>query len=99
MPVFDQKGNLTGLTIATQKSLLINFQYLVQKEILRLEDAIKLFSTNAAHFYKLQNKGEISAGKDSDLILLDHDYNLTDSICMGQVMMADKKLMAKGTFS
>jgi beta-aspartyl-dipeptidase (metallo-type) len=99
MPVFDKKGNLAGLTIATQKSLLMNFRYLVQKDILKLEDVIKLFSTNPAQFYKLHNKGEISEGKDADLILLDQNYNLTDSFCMGRAMMADKKISVKGTFS
>jgi len=99
MPVFDKKGNLTGLTIATQKSLLKNFRFLVQKGILSLQEAIKLFSTNPASFYKLEQKGKIEAGKDADLILLDKDYNLIHSLAMGRMMMKDKKLIARGTFS
>ncbi len=99
MPVFDKKGNLTGLTIATQESLLRNFHYLIQKNILRLEDAIKPFSTTAATFYKLHQKGEIRVGKDADLILLDKDYNLTDAFAMGRMMMTEGKVVAKGTFS
>jgi len=99
MPVFDKKGNLSGLTIATQKSLLENFRYLLKKKILSLEDAIKLFSTNPATFYKLKQKGRIEAGKDADLILLDKNYNLTDSFAKGKIMMRDRKLVAKGTFS
>jgi beta-aspartyl-dipeptidase (metallo-type) len=31
LPVFDKEGNLAGLTIATQKSLLANFKYLIQE--------------------------------------------------------------------
>lgn len=99
MPVFDKKGNLTGLTIASQKSLHKNFHYLIQKKILSLQDAIRLFSTNPATFYKLNHKGEIRVGKDADLVLLDKDYNLTDSFAMGRMMMSDRKLIAKGTFS
>jgi beta-aspartyl-dipeptidase (metallo-type) len=99
MPRFDKKGNLVGLTIATQESLLGNFRFLIQKKILNLEDAIKLFSTNVARFYKLHQKGEIKAGRDADLILLDKDYNLTDSFVMGQPMMTEGKLIARGTFS
>jgi beta-aspartyl-dipeptidase (metallo-type) len=99
MPVFDKKGNLVGLTIATEKSLLENFRFLVRKEILSLQDALKLFSTNPATFYKLNQKGEIKAGRDADLILFDKDFNLTDSFAMGQMMISDGKLLAKGTFS
>ena len=99
MPRFDQKGNLVGLTIATQESLMRNFRFLIQKKILNAEDAIKLFSTNVASFYKLHQKGEIKVGKDADLILLDKDYNLTDSFVMGRTMMTEGKLIAKGTFS
>ncbi len=99
MPVFDKKGNLTGLTVATEKSLLENFRFLVQKKILSLQDALKLFSSNPAAFYKLNQKGEIKVGRDADLILFDKDYNLTDSFAMGQMMISEGKLLAKGTFS
>lgn len=99
MPVFDDKGNLTSLTIATQKSLLNNFRYLVEKNILSIEESIKLFSTNPAHFYKLDQKGRIQQGKDADLILFGKDLMLTDSFSRGRMMMADGKLVAKSTFS
>lgn len=99
MPVFDKTGNLVGLTIATEKSLLENFRFLLKKGILKLDEAIYLFSTNPATFYKLEQKGEIKVGKDADLIVLDKDYNLTDSLAMGQMMFSDKKLLVRGTFS
>lgn len=99
MPVFDDRGRLLGLTIATQKSLWANFHYLLKEKILNLEESIPLFSTTPAVFYKLKQKGEIKPGKDADLLLLDKDYNLRSSFAMGQKMMADGKLLAKGTFS
>jgi len=99
IPVFDKKGNLTGLTIATQKSLLKNFRFLVQENILPLQETIKLFSTNVADFYKFNQKGKIEVGKDADLILFNKDYDLTDSFAKGRMMMSDGELIAKGTFS
>jgi beta-aspartyl-dipeptidase (metallo-type) len=96
--VFDRAGRLVGLTIATEKDLFCNFRDLVQKNILTLEGAVRLFSTNPATFYKLVHKGEIRAGKDADLILLDRDFNLCDSFARGRRMMADGKLLALGTF-
>jgi beta-aspartyl-dipeptidase (metallo-type) len=98
LPVFDEKGVLVGLTIATEKSLLENFRFLVQKKILSLQDALQLFSTNPARFYKLRQKGEIKVGRDADLILFDKDLNLTDSFARGRMMISEGKLVAKGTF-
>ncbi len=99
LPVFDEEGILTGLTIASQKSLLNNFRYLLKMNLLKLEDSIRLFSTNPAIYYKFTQKGEIKVGKDADLIFLDKNYNLTDCIAMGSTMMAEGKLLVKGTFS
>lgn len=99
LPVFNKEGTLIGLTIATQKSLLANFQYLVQEKILSIPEAIRPFSTNAASFYKLDQKGEIQAGKDADLIFLDENCALFGSIAMGQKMMWDQELLVSGTFS
>jgi beta-aspartyl-dipeptidase (metallo-type) len=99
MPVFDDIGRLVGLTVATQNSLWANFRYLLEKEVLGLEESIHFFSTTPAVFYKLRQKGEIEPGKDADLLLLDRDFNLTDSFAMGQKMMADSKPLVKGTFS
>jgi len=99
LPVFDKKGKLIGMTIATQESFFQNFRHLVKKNILDLQSALRLFSTNAASFYKLNQKGEIKVGKDADLILLDKDYELRDSFAMGRKMMSGGKLIAKGTFS
>jgi beta-aspartyl-dipeptidase (metallo-type) len=99
MPVFDDSGRLTGLTVATQKSLWTNFRFLLEEKILGLEDSLKLFSTTPAAFYKLKNKGEVKPGKDADILLLDKDYSLTASFAMGQKMMSDGRLLVKGTFS
>ncbi len=99
MPVFDKKGRLVGLTIATQKSLWANFRYLMTEKIASLEECIHLFSTTPAIFYKLKQKGEIKPGKDADILVLDKDLNLSASFAMGQKMMAGSKLLVKGTFS
>jgi beta-aspartyl-dipeptidase (metallo-type) len=99
LPVFDKEGNLAGLTIATQKSLLANFKYLIQEQILGIPETARLFSTNTAAFYKLEHKGEIKVGNDADLVFLDEKWDLSGSIAMGQKMMWGGELLAKGTFS
>jgi beta-aspartyl-dipeptidase (metallo-type) len=99
MPVFDDQGRLSGLTIATQKSLLANFSYLIQQQILDVQEALALFAQNPAVFYKMSLKGEISPGRDADLLVFDRDWNLQDVIAGGRLMMSDRKLLAWGTFS
>jgi beta-aspartyl-dipeptidase (metallo-type) len=96
--VFDKQGKLIGLTIAMEKDLLKKFRSLIRRKILDIEQAVRLFSTNPAGFYKLTGKGEIRPGKDADLIFLDKDFNLTDSLAMGRRLMAEEKLLARGTF-
>jgi len=93
MPVFDKKGKLISLTISTQKSLLANFRYLIQKNVSSMEDAAKLFSTNSAIFYKLKQKGKIKPGMDADMIILDKDLDLIDSFTKGKRMMAEGNLI------
>jgi len=99
LPVFDDQGNFKGLTIATQKSLMENFRYLIRHNILPLEQAVKLFSSNPAHFYQFHKKGEIKKYKDADLLLLDKDLNLNGSIINGKTAMLASKLIMRSTFS
>ncbi len=99
MPVFDPQGRLTGLTIATQKSLLANFRFLVENGTVDVAEALAPFTRNPAVCYQLEQKGEIKAGKDADLLAFDRDWNLTDVLARGRVMMAGGDLLARGTFS
>ncbi len=99
LPVFDGEGRLVRLTIATEKNLLRKFRDIMIKKILPPDEAIRIFSTNAAEFYKLGKKGRIAAGQDGDLILLDRNLILTDVFSRGRRMMANGHLLARGTFS
>lgn len=99
MPVFDKAGKLVRLTIATEKDLFRKFRDLVAKKILSLGDAARLFSTNAAEFYKLGGKGRVAVGGDADLILLDRDLVLKGVFGKGKALMAGGRLLVRGTFS
>ncbi len=99
LPVFDAAGNLAGLTIATAGDLLRVFRSLLRSRIIGPEDAARIFSANAAAFYRLGSKGEIAPGKDADIILIDGDFVLTDVWARGRRMMADGRVLARRTFS
>ena len=99
MPVFDKSGKLVRLTIASERDLLRKFRDLVAKKTLTLGEAVRLFSTNAAEFYKLGKKGRIGPGRDADLIIVGGDLGLSDVFARGRRMMAGGRLVARGTFS
>jgi len=99
MPVFDAEGRLVRLTIATETDLLRMLGKTVAKGLMPLETALRIFSTNAAEFYKLGRKGRIEAGGDADLLLLDSGLGLVDVFARGRRLMAGRKVLAKGTFS
>ena len=99
MPVFDESGRLVRLTIATERDLFRKFIEIVRRAILPVETAVRVFSTNAADFYRLEKKGRIEAGRDADLIILDKDLALRDVFARGRRMIAGGRLLARGTFS
>ena len=99
MPVFDEAGRLVRLTIATEKDLFRKFIDILRRELLPVETAVRVFSTNAADFYKLGKKGHIEAGRDADIVVLDKDLALSDVFARGQRMIEGGRLLAHGTFS
>jgi len=99
IPVFDENGRLVRLTIATEKDLFRKFGDIIRKGLLPPETAARLFSTNAADFYKLVKKGRIGPGRDADLIVVDGDLGLSDVFARGKRMMAGGRLLVRGTFS
>ena len=99
LPVFDESGRLVRLTIATEKDFFRKFGDVLRKGLLPPETAARLFSTNAAEFYKLSKKGRLGPGRDADLIVLDGDLGLSDVFARGKRMMAGGRLLARGTFS
>ena len=99
IPVFDESGRLVRLTIATEKDLFRKFGDVLRKGLLPPETVARVFSTNAAEFYKLGKKGRIGPGRDADLIILAGDLGLSDVFARGKRMMAGGQLLIRGTFS
>ena len=99
IPIFDESGRLVRLTIATEKDLFRKFGDVLRKGLLPPETAARVFSTNAAEFYKLGKKGRIGPGRDADLIILAGDLGLSDVFARGKRMMAGGQLLIRGTFS
>ncbi|CAK9886621.1 MAG: Isoaspartyl dipeptidase [Candidatus Erwinia impunctatus] len=96
IPVFDEQGNISGLTVAGFDSLLTTIAQLTQT--IPLAQAWQLVSGNVAQRLKCSTKGKIATGCDADLLLLDEDFQVHSLWARGNMMMHDRELLAKGTF-
>ena len=99
LPVFDERGDLSHLGVASQESLLQTLRAIVRGGVLELHQAAALFSANPARFYGLKGKGCIAVGGDADLLLLDHNLELVHLIARGRRAVRDGRVELKGTFS
>jgi beta-aspartyl-dipeptidase (metallo-type) len=75
------------------------FTDVLRRQLLPVEKAVRVFSTNAAEFYKLGKKSRVAAGLDADLVVLDADLGLSEVFARGRRMVAGGRLLARGTFS
>ena len=99
MPMFDETGNYTGITIGRVTSVHEEFTDTVLKDGVSMEDAVRTVSTTTADHCKLRGKGHIKEGFDADILLLDKDsLEIKYVFARGRMMMEDKKILAKGTF-
>ncbi|MDZ7548314.1 beta-aspartyl-peptidase, partial [Clostridium perfringens] len=57
MPIFDNNGNLTGLGICSVSTLYGEVKECIKTHNLKIEDAIKVITSNVASVLKLSNKG------------------------------------------
>ncbi len=99
MPIFDNNGNLTGLGICSVSTLYGEVKECIKTHNLKIEDAIKVITSNVASVLKLSNKGSIDAGKDADLVLVNENSLEIDTvIAKGKIMVENGEPIAKGTF-
>ncbi len=99
LPDFDAQGQLRGLAVGRVTSLFAEVRDAVLDEGLPLDTALQVVTRNPARALKLARKGEIAAGADADLVLLDPDGLLIHGvIARGRWMLRDGELLARGTF-
>ncbi|HEI8866908.1 TPA: beta-aspartyl-peptidase [Serratia odorifera] len=96
IPAFDQAGNICGMAVAGFGSLLDEVRDLSGE--LPLEQCWALVASNVAQRLKLQDKGEISVGKDADLLLLDDALQPCSLWAKGRLMLHNAEPLVRGTF-
>lgn len=84
-PEFDSNNRIIGYKIMPVDTMfkMLKFMYLNKNE--NLENIIPLFSTNIANILKLNRKGYIKENYDSDMIIVDKEFNLINTIINGNI--------------
>lgn len=99
MPLFDEKGQIQGLLVASLSSLWEETRDMVVQEGIDLENAIKIITSNIAKALKLYpNKGRLQALADADIVIIDEDINIKHVWAKGQRMVENGKPVVFGTF-
>ncbi|TFE00043.1 beta-aspartyl-peptidase [Jeotgalibacillus sp. R-1-5s-1] len=99
LPDFDQDGELIGLQIGKVTSLYKEVRDAVLDEKVPLSSAIRVVTQNPAKILKFTQKGELSSGKDADVVLLSQDdYSIDSVFALGKLMVHNGEAVVKGTF-
>lgn len=98
MPKFDAQGKFIGLTAASPDGLLLDIKQLVTTKTLDLSDALRLITSNPVRSLKLPKKGAIKVGNHADFVALDDKLDVVHVMAKGRMLVADKKILVKGTF-
>jgi beta-aspartyl-dipeptidase (metallo-type) len=97
-PVFGPNGELVGLTVGKQDSLIQELRDLVQQEGLPLEQAVQVVTSNVARVLKLPRKGVIQIGSDADFAVFTPELELEQVWARGRLMVDAGKPVVFGTF-
>lgn len=99
LPVFNKDKEFIGLGVGKVESLYQEIRDCVLDEKIPLEKAIKTITSNPAAILKLKNKGRIKKGFDGDLVLVDENSLIIDTvIAKGKIMIENKTIKCYGTF-
>ncbi|MCF6138988.1 beta-aspartyl-peptidase [Pseudalkalibacillus berkeleyi] len=99
LPEFDANGELKGLKLGKVSSLFKEVRDAVLDEGIPLETAIQVVTSTPAHILKLKQKGRIKKGNDADIVILDKDSLIINTVfAKGTLMVKDKVAVVKGTF-
>ena len=98
MPIWNERHEMIGMGVGSIATLYATVRALVEHGI-SWERALSFCTVNVARALNLYpQKGQIAAGADADLVLLDSDDTISTVLSRGQLMMQDKKLLRAGTF-
>ncbi|MGC8902501.1 MAG: beta-aspartyl-peptidase [Fervidobacterium sp.] len=87
LPKFDKAGIFEGLAVGSVGALFFTIHKLVEKG-LKLDQALKLSTTNPSKVFGFKTKGRIMPGCDADIVLL-RDWDIVSVVSRGEFLMKD----------
>jgi beta-aspartyl-dipeptidase (metallo-type) len=101
LPVWNEdRSRIVGMGIGTPASLLFELSALVNRKGMPLEKALRPLTATPARVYGLAGvKGELKAGADADILVLDPAaMAVRDVLARGAVMIRNRVIEKKGYF-
>ncbi len=101
LPVWNKDNSrIVSMGIGAPDSLLFELSRLVHQKGMRLEKALCPLTTTPARVYGLKGvKGELTAGADADIVVLDPDKMIIrDVMAKGVIMIRNRVIERKGYF-
>ncbi|KKK33938.1 isoaspartyl dipeptidase [Salinicoccus sediminis] len=99
LPVFNDKGEMTGFGVASQELLFKQITASVKDLGIPLPEALSLVTANTASALRLEHKGRVQEGMDADILVLDEDtLEIVHVFANGRHMLKDGEVIVKGTF-
>jgi len=86
-PKFDEQGNPISYGVGKPDTLLFMVKTMVTQYGWTLEETVSLITKNVATIYHFPKKGQIQAGFDGDLVLLDSEWKPTYVFAKGKEVM------------
>ena len=97
LPVFDANGAVVKMDFATSAGLPQTLQELLGRGH-ALDQVLPCMSSNVARLLRLPGKGQLRAGADADLVVLDAEFGVRHVMAGGRWMVQHGSPVATGTF-
>lgn len=97
LPCFDHDGRLCGMDVGSSAALLETVRELLGRGH-ALDTVLPAFTRNIAQLLRLPGKGELAAGADADLVLLDDAGHAADVMAQGVWHVRDGRALRLGPF-
>ena len=97
LPCFDAEGRVTHMDVGSSGALLETLRAALARG-LALETALPAFTANPAKLLRLTRKGVLAAGNDADLVVLDEQLRADTVVVRGEIHVADRTCIRRGTF-
>lgn len=98
MPIFDENGKLTDISVGSIESNFIEFKKMVQSYNLPIEKALYPLTKNPAKILKLDYLGTIEVEKQADILIMNKDLSLDYVLCKGKTLVQHGNAVKFGTF-